>query len=85
MKTGILPLERLIALMSDNPRKRFALGGGEITDGEYTVWDLGAEYSIHPEEFLTMGRSTPFDGTRVFGRCIATVYNGQCVYSANNN
>ena len=62
VKTGILPLERLIALMSDNPRKRFALGGGEITDGEYTVWDLGAEYSIHPEEFLTMGRSTPFAG-----------------------
>ena len=83
VKTGILTLEKLIALMSDNPRKRFALGGLDVTENEYTVWDLSAKYCVDPDTFLTMGRSTPFAGMEVFGRCIATVYNGQCVYSAN--
>ena len=83
VKTGILPLEKLIALMADNPKKRFALGGLDVTENEYTVWDLSAKYCVYPDTFLTMGRSTPFAGMEVFGRCIATVYNGQCVYSAN--
>ena len=31
-------------------------------------------------EFLTMGRATPFDGARLFGKCLATVYDGKAVY-----
>ena len=83
VKTGILPLEKLIALMADNPRARFALGGLDVTEKEYTVWDLSAQYRINPETFATMGRSTPFAGMEVFGRCIATVYDGKCVWNAS--
>ncbi|MBO5648756.1 MAG: hypothetical protein J6S76_02440, partial [Clostridia bacterium] len=45
------------------------------------VWDLNAEYEIDPDSFHTLGRSTPFAGNYVFGRCIATVYGGKCVYT----
>ena len=83
VRTGVLPLEKLVALMSENPRKRFALGGAEVTENEYTVWDLSAVSRVAPETFLTMGRSTPFEGMEVYGRCIATVYNGECVYAAD--
>ena len=83
VKTGILTLEKLIALMSDNPRKRFALGGLDVTENEYTVWDLSAVSRVNPGAFATMGRSTPFEGMEVYGRCIATVYGGECVYTAD--
>ena len=83
VKTGILTLEKLIALMSDHPRKRFALGGFDVTENEYTVWDLSAVSRVNPGAFATMGRSTPFEGMEVYGRCIATVYGGECVYTAD--
>ncbi|MBR5221224.1 MAG: dihydroorotase [Clostridia bacterium] len=83
VKTGVLTLEKLIALMSDNPRNRFALGGLDVTENEYTVWDLSAVSRVNPGAFATMGRSTPFEGMEVYGRCIATVYSGECVYTAD--
>ena len=85
VKTGILTLEKLIALMSDHPRNRFALGGLDLTENEYTVWDLSAVSRVNPGAFATMGRSTPFEGMEVYGRCIATVYGGECVWSFDKN
>ena len=83
VRTGILTLEKLFALMSDHPRNRFALGGLDLTENEYTVWDLSAVSRVNPGAFATMGRSTPFEGMEVYGRCIATVYGGECVYTAD--
>ncbi|MBR3301088.1 MAG: dihydroorotase [Firmicutes bacterium] len=76
VKTGIISLEKLVQLITENPRKRF----GITTDPGYTVWDLDAEYTIDPKDFLSKGRSTPFKGTRVFGRCLETVYNNETVW-----
>lgn len=74
---GILPLEKLIDLMSTNPRKRF-----QIPDhGSFCVWDLNSEYTIDPKQFLSMGRATPFDGMSVYGRCILTVHGGKAVWA----
>ncbi len=75
VKTGILPLERLIAMMSENPARRF-----EIPIRGYTVYRLDEEYTVNPDEFLTMGRSSPFTGTRLYGKCLATVVGGHAVY-----
>ena len=74
--TDVLPLERLVKLMCDNPRERF----GITSDVGFTVFDLGEEYEINPDEFLSKGRATPFAGRRVYGRCLATVYGGKAVY-----
>ena len=74
--TDVLPLERLVKLMCDNPRERF----GITSDVGFTVFDLGEEYEIDPDEFLSKGRATPFAGRRVYGRCLATVYGGKSVY-----
>ncbi len=76
VKPGIISMEKLIRLMSANPRKRFSL----TCDVGYTVWALDEEYKINPDEFLTMGRATPFEGVSVFGRCLATVYGGKAAY-----
>ena len=76
VKSGVISLERLIELMAVNPRKRFNIPIGD----DYTVWDLNAEYEIDPAGFISMGRATPFEGMKVSGRCIRTVYGGRTVY-----
>ena len=69
VKTGILTLEKICELMSVAPRARFNL---PETDGEFSLWNLDEEYEVNPEEFKTMGRSTPFKGVRLYGKHIAT-------------
>jgi len=79
VKKGILTISDLIRLMSDNPAKRFGIKTG-LENGCFTVFRCDDEYKIDPTEFATMGRSTPFTGWNVFGRCALTVCNGKIVY-----
>lgn len=75
VKEGIISLERLVELMSVNPRKRF-----HIKDSGICVYDLGKEYAIDPNEFETKGRSTPFSGRKVYGENIMTVIGGKIAW-----
>ena len=65
---GTLTLEKLVALMSDNPRRIFGLGGGLNVGGEadFTVLALGAQYE-------TLRRSSRRAAPRLSpaGRCRA--------------
>lgn len=76
VRTGIITLKRLINLMAVNPRQRF----GIPLTRDYAVWDLDTEYEINSADFLSMGKSTPFEGYKVYGRCLKTVHNGKTVY-----
>ena len=76
VKTGIITLERLVELLSVNARRRFGID----SDAGYSVWSLDTEYTVDPEEFLSMGRATPFAGERVFGKNILTLLDGKAVY-----
>ena len=76
VKKGIITLEKLIELMSINPRKRFGLPETE----DFCVFDLDEEYEINPDEFLSKGKATPFQGEKVFGRCRLTVVNNKIAY-----
>lgn len=82
VKKGVIPLEKLIELMSVSPRKRFSVEGGiEIGKrADLTVFDLNKEYDVNPDDFLSKGKSTPFEGERVFGKCIMTMYGGKIVW-----
>ncbi len=76
VKTGIITLEKLIELVSVNPRKRFNIP----LNVDYTVWNLDSSLTINPDDFLSKGKATPFDGVAVNGECIGTVCNGKIVY-----
>ena len=76
VKRGVLSLHELVRLLSDNPRKRFSIE----TDPGQSVWDLNEEYAIDPADFLSKGKATPFEGRKVFGRCIDTVYQNKSVW-----
>ena len=80
---GVITLERLLGLMSENPRRLFGLEGGveEGDRADFTVLDLGAQYRVDPETFLSKGRATPFAGWEVQGRAVLTVVDGREVHS----
>lgn len=73
VKKGVITLEKLIELMSVNPRKRFSIPLGE----DYCVWDLGKKYAINPKHFLSKGKSTPFEGFEVYGKHLFTIVDGK--------
>ena len=72
VRPGILTVERLSQLLSDNPRRRFGLED----DPGYAVFEVETPYVIDPEEFASKGRSTPFAGMEVYGRWVLTHWNG---------
>ena len=77
-KKGIIPVEKLVDLMSGNPRRIF---GFPDTD-DIVVFDVTNPYIINPGDFLSKGRSTPFEGWKVFGRCLLTVHNGKIIWQS---
>lgn len=77
---NIITLDRLVELMSFKPKERFEID----TNNDFAVFDISEAYKIDPEDFLSMGRATPFAGREVFGRCLLTVHNGKVVYKAED-
>lgn len=85
VKAGFITLEKLIELMSVNPRKIFDLPGGEIKEGEVAdlaLLDLDAKWCVNPDDFLSMGRATPFEGWQLQGKNVMTMCGGKTVYEA---
>ena len=78
VKPGIISMERAVELLSVNPRKRFNI----TSDPGFTVWKLGEKDIIDPNDFISMGKSTPFEGTEIEARCLLTVYENKVAYSA---
>ena len=83
VKTGKAPLSVIIERLAEAPAKRFSLEGGKIEIGEKAnlcVFDLENEYTINSKEFLSMGKATPFEGKKVFGRSKMTLIGGKIVW-----
>ena len=78
VRTGLLTPEALVNKLVWNPRKRFAIPMGN----DFSVWDLDAQYTIDPADFLSQGKATPFAGWNVHGKCMAAFHDGQTVYLA---
>ena len=76
VKAGVITLEKLIELLAMSPRKRFGIPFGD----DYTVWNLSEKIKVNPDEFLSMGRATPYEGEELYGKCIMTVCNNKVVY-----
>ena len=83
VKTGIITLEKLTELLNVNAKKRFLIGG-EIKVGEnanLTVFDLNEEYTVESKNFKSLGKATPFEGEKLYGKCKLTLCDGKIVYN----
>ena len=76
VRPGIITLEQAIRCLTENPRRRFGIDLGD----SFTVWELSQSHTVNPDEFLSLGRATPYTGETLYGRCVLTVANGKIVY-----
>lgn len=86
VRNGVITLERLLELMVTNPSRRFGIGG-ELREGsraDITVFDLDNKYTINSADFFSKGKSTPFDGNEVFGKCKMTIVDGRIIWQENS-
>ncbi len=87
VREGLLTLEKAIELMCDNPRRIFNLGGGmEVGQrADIAIFNTKTPFFVNSEEFLSMGKATPFEGWMLFGRCMLTLFGGKVVWKENNS
>lgn len=84
VKSGLMPLERLIDAMAVRPRQIL-----QLPEFKYIKEGLPANLTIlNPEEcftvdsslFKSMGKATPYDGMTLYGKILMTIFNGCPVY-----
>ncbi len=80
VKTGLISMERLVEIMSVNPRKILGL---PCSDGikagnpaDITILDTETEQIVDPAAFRTKGRATPYAGMLLQGSIAALLYKG---------
>ncbi len=78
VKTKIISLERLVELMSINPKKRFDMP----LYSDFSVWDLDEKFKVDPEKFLSKGRNTPFSQMDLFAKTLLTICKGKIVWKS---
>src|SRR5690606_1344397 len=82
--TRLIDLPTLVERMSCAPARAFSLPGGTLRPGspaDVTLIDPDIEWTIDPEQFLSLSRNTPFAGRRVRGRAVRTLVGGVTVWT----
>ena len=78
VKNGTVSFERLVELMSIRGREIMGLPQEE----NWATMDLDAHNTINPKQFVSKGKSTPFVGWEIYGKCVRNEYKGAVVYEA---
>lgn len=81
---GRISLQKLTALMSENPAKRFGIypqkGSLEVgTDADLTIVDMDKKTDIKAENLHSKSKVTAFDGYPIKGLPIETIVRGETV------
>ena len=81
--TGLLPLGRVLALMSASPAALLGLDKGTLAagrDADLILFDPDQEWIIDKTKFASKGRNTPFHGRTVRGHVKYTISRGTIIY-----
>ena len=82
VRSGALPLVKVLQAMTSAPAALFGLAGGTLAAGapaDLVLFDAGAPWRIDGDLFQGAG-NTPFDGQPVQGRVRMTVKGGDAVW-----
>ena len=82
VRKGVITMERLVELMSLNPRKVFRIAGGlnEGDRADVVLLDTEKEWRVDSNEFYSMGKISMFDGREMVGDVVMTLHRGEIVY-----
>jgi dihydroorotase len=79
-----MKISRVLELMSSQPAGIVSMEGrGTLKVGSFAdvvVFDPAAEWSFEAKRSLSKSRNTPFDGTAMLGKVMATISEGRIVY-----
>lgn len=77
VKTGIITLEKLVALMCLNPRRIFGIDvSGEAN---FAIFNLDKKWTVESSEFASMGKASPFEGMKLTGKPERLIYEGKLI------
>jgi dihydroorotase len=79
---GLLPLTRLVELMTCNPARIIDVACGLQTGmpADITIIDPEMKYTVDARTFRSKSRNTPFDGWELKGRAVAAIVEGRIVF-----
>lgn len=81
--SGLLPLSRVVALMTASPAALLGLPKGTLgigCDADLVLFDPDQAWTIDKERFASKGRNTPFHGRAVKGKVKYTISQGNIIY-----
>lgn len=89
VRTGELPLERLIEALATAPARLLKLENkGQIrigADADLTLLDLEGQTVLTPERLQSKSKNTPFLNTSLRGAVVMTVVGGKIAYPIEKN
>ncbi len=77
---GVLTIGQLVEKMSVNPSRILGLDRGALTEGsegDILIMDADKEWVVKPEDFVSLGKNTPFSGRRLKGRPVMVISGGE--------
>ena len=80
---GVLPLPRLVELLSVNPARILGVPGGSLAEGapaDLTILAPDLAVTVSAARMRSKAKNTPFDGWRLRGGVAATIVGGRTVY-----
>ena len=81
--SGLIPLRRLVELMSVNPARILRIPGGSLAEGapaDITILAPDVHVRIDAKKMRSRSKNTPFDGWELRGAAAATIVGGRMVY-----
>ena len=83
--SGLITPLTMAAYMSSNPARILGRDDlGNIAPGkaaDITIFDPTIEYEIHAADFVGKSKNMPYEGRKVQGRVVKTIFDGKVVYS----
>ena len=83
--TGLLTLQDIVRLMSDNPRRLLHLSARTLEEGQpadLILVDLNRKWTVDPEKLHSKSHNTLFKGVTLTGKVLTTITGGVVRYEA---
>ncbi|MBE5916057.1 MAG: dihydroorotase [Pseudobutyrivibrio ruminis] len=81
---GIISPMQMVAYMSSNPARILGMDNlGDISVGkaaDITIFNPEIEYEIHAADFAGKSKNMPYEGRKVKGKVVTTIFDGRVVY-----
>ncbi|MEM7540387.1 MAG: dihydroorotase [Pseudomonadota bacterium] len=81
-----LPLGQLIRAMTIGPAQILGLNAGHLSrnaPADVCIFDPDHEWLAHPDNFVSVGKNSPFLNEMMRGKAVITIVDGRVVYRAD--